>query len=142
MPADNDSFQTAGMRVIGGAKLRREMKQAGVDVTDLQEAHKNTAKIVETRARGTVPTDSGKLASTMRSAGTKTMSVIRAGNNRKTNAGVPYAAPIHWGWPARNIEPQPWLVEAAADTEPEWFADYTKSIDEIIEKIKGAPGSV
>jgi hypothetical protein len=31
------------------------------------------------------------------------------------SASVPYAHPIHWGWPARNIVGQPWLEDAMND---------------------------
>lgn len=138
MADSGNTFETAGIRVVGASKLRRSMKQAGIDMDDMKDAHLAIGNIVTARARGTVPKSSGKLANTMRAAGTKTMTVVRAGNNRKTNSGVPYAAPIHWGWPNRNIVAQPWLTEAAQDTEPEWFAAYNSTIDEIIEKIQGA----
>jgi hypothetical protein len=39
---------------------------------------------------------------------------------------APYSAPIHWGWKARNIESNPFLVkgtEAAADAWLQAFAD-------------------
>lgn len=39
---------------------------------------------------------------------------------------APYSAPIHWGWKARNIEPNPFLVkgtESSADAWSQAFAD-------------------
>ncbi len=51
---------------------------------------------------------------------------------------MPYAGPIHYGWPRRNIEPQPWLVNAAHDTEPRWSARFMDGIEQILSKIKGA----
>jgi len=53
-------------------------------------------------------------------------------------ASVPYAGPIHWGWPARNIEPQPFLTDAAVATEPRWTAQYLEDVEAALAKVKGA----
>lgn len=53
-------------------------------------------------------------------------------------AATPYAGPIHWGWEARNIEPQPWIAEAAQDTEPQWLGMYEEDVQRVLNTIKGA----
>ena len=50
---------------------------------------------------------------------------------------MPYAGPIHWGWPARNIKAQPFVVEAAQATEAEWVAMYEAEVDRILERVEG-----
>lgn len=127
-----------GMTVEGGARLRRTLKQSGSDLEELKDANKQAADIVHKRGRGTAPRRSGALAASMRVGATKTQGVIRAGNNRKTATGVPYANVIHWGWPKRNIAAQPWLSEAAEDTQEEWIDVYSDLVEAAINKVKGA----
>lgn len=131
-------YNEPGLRLEGGRELRRTMRKAGSDLTELKEANRAAADIVTSRAKGTAPNVSGRLANTVRTGATKTAGVVRAGNNRKSATGVPYAAPIHWGWPARNIQAQPWLTEAAQDTESTWIKLFNDLVDEAINGVKGA----
>ena len=54
------------------------------------------------------------------------------------HGGLPYAGPIHWGWPARGICAQPFMTDAAADTEPSWTRTYRAEVDRILDRIEGA----
>lgn len=126
-----------GVKIEGMRNLRRTLKQAGDDLTELKEVNKAAAEIAATRAKGWAPIVSGQLAATVRSSGTKTAGIVRAGNNRKSSTGVPYAAPIHWGWPARNIKANPFLSYSAQDTEPRWLKLYENYIDKTLGKIRG-----
>ncbi len=121
------------LQVDGARQLRRSLRKAGDDLTDLKRAHRDVGNVVLGRARGTAPRRSGRLAASQRVGATKTQAIVRAGGAR-----LPYAGPIHWGWPARGIAPQPWLVEAAQSTEPIWTKRFEAAIDEIVRKIKGA----
>lgn len=116
----------------GAATLRRTLRQAGEDLEDLKEANSRAAKVVEGAAHQDVPKVTGKLDSTIRSSGTKTAGIIRAG--RKS---VPYAGVVQWGWPAHNITPQPFATDAAKRTEPTWGRIYTEAVDTAIARIKG-----
>lgn len=128
------SFFGVGVEVEGGRALRRELRRAGQDMSDLKAAHAEVGTFVATEASPETPRGlTGRLADTVRSSGTQSAAVVRAGKAR-----VPYAGPIHWGWPARNIEPQPWLATKAKETEPTWFDMYAAHIDQILDKIKGA----
>lgn len=53
-------------------------------------------------------------------------------------AAVPYAGPIHWGWPSHNIEPQPFIAAAAQDTEPQWLGLYERDVQRTLDRVKGA----
>lgn len=135
-----------GITVDGARELRRTLKRAGVDVKELKATHKSSAQIVMTRAADLCPVAPvsmssavpGLLRDTLRAAGTQTAAIVRAGNNRKTAKGVPYAAPIHWGWHRRNIKPNRFLTRAASETEPKWVESYWSHIHNILDEIKGA----
>jgi hypothetical protein len=53
---------------------------------------------------------------------------------------VPYAGPIHWGWPARHIKAQPWIYDAAQNSAEQWTGLYLAALEKIIDGIEGAPG--
>lgn len=125
-----------GYDIQGGKRLLKTLRAAGVDLEDLKPVNGEAAKIVEQAARSAVPTRTGRLRMTLRSAATKRSGVIRAGNNRK-NGGVPYANPIHWGWLARGIKPNPWLSRTAQKTEPQWYAKYKTFTERVLGKVKG-----
>ncbi len=116
----------------GAAQLRRTLKAAGDDLEDLKDANTRAAKVVEEGTLGLVPVDTGFLASTIRSTGTKTAGFVRAGSK-----AIPYAGPIHWGWPKRNIKANPFAAEAARLTEPTWGPIYEDAVQKAINRIKG-----
>lgn len=121
------------IQVQNGRQFRAAFKKAGHDVTDLKEAHAAVAGIVSTAARFGAPVSSGKLASSGRASGTVSASIVRFGGAR-----VPYANPQHWGWWKRHIKPNPWVTEAAQETEPRWSALFYARIDQILSTIQGA----
>lgn len=135
-----------GITVDGARELRRTLKRAGVDVKELKATHKSSAQIVMTRAASLCPVAPitmtsavpGLLKDTLRAAGTQTAAIVRAGNNRRSAKGVPYAGPIHWGWHRRNIKPNLFLTRAASETEPKWVESYWSHLHNILDEIKGA----
>lgn len=120
------------MEVVGARQLRATMRRAELDMADMKATHAKVAGIVATRATQLAPKRTGRLAATIRPAGTQTQAIIRAGYAR-----VPYAQPIHWGWPRRNIRGNPWMSTAATTTELAWFAAYSADIDRILDQIRG-----
>lgn len=144
-----DIYSGSGIRVDGARELRRALKKAGIDLKDeIKAAHRGgVADKVITRARTTVPiappasmttAKPGLLRDSLRSAGTQTAAIARAGKKR-----VPYAGPIQWGgWHRRNIRPSLFLTRAAADTEPEWVKDYEEKFDKIREAIENSTNGV
>lgn len=120
------------VRIDGAKKMRRELRRAEVDMSDLSKPYREAAATVKTAAVPAAPKRSGRLARTVRSSGTRTAGIIRAGSN-----SVPYAGAIHWGWPARRIEAQPWLSEAAQRTEPAWLPRFIDHMNDVLDKIKG-----
>lgn len=124
------------LKVRGATELQRTLRQAGVDLDELKDVNEAAANIVLARARQLAPRRSGALRQSLRIGVTKRAGVIRAGDNRKT--GVPYAGPIHWGWPKRGIEANHFMTTAAADTEPRWSQLYERHVERMLDKVKGA----
>ncbi len=117
------------IRVDGGRELRRQLKafQSGID--GLKEIHRDTGELVGREAARLVPVRSGLLKSTIRAAGQASGAVVRAGFGR-----VPYAGPIHFGWPSHNISPTPFLYDALDARHDEVIDMYEKRVDGLIKK--------
>jgi hypothetical protein len=131
------------VEVEGLRTLRRTLKTAGLDLQDLKDAHDEVAQLVVRRsdpyaprsARGSNRGPSGTLAATVRGSGVQSGAVVRLGR-----ATVPQAGPIYWGHPARHIVGRQWVHETAAATQGEWTGTYLAALEDIIDKIEGAPG--
>lgn len=120
------------VEVVGARRLRSTLRKAGKDLTVMKEANAAAAGIVLDDARRRAPVRTGALKSTLRSTGTTTSGIVRAGYKR-----LPYAGPIHWGWPARNIKPNPFVADAAAATQTRWVAAYEDGIQKALDQIRG-----
>ena len=101
----------------------------GDDLEDLKTLNLTVATMVSERAKDIVPRRTGNLADTIRPAGTKTAGRVRAGFKR-----VPYAGVIHFGHPARGIQPQPFLYDALDQRRGEVFDAYFKGVKKIQRK--------
>lgn len=119
--------------VVGGRQLRKTLREAGDDLTDLKTAHRQAAGIAADGAAARAPRVSGRLAATIRAAGTKTAGIVRVGNNTR----VPYGPPIHWGWGRRHIAANPFASRGAQESQPQWLPIYERVVDEALNQIKG-----
>lgn len=123
------------VEVEGLRTLRASLKAAGLSVDDLKDAHAQVAQLVVRVAAPNAPRRTGALAASTRGSGTQGAAVVRAGKS-----AVPYAGPIHWGWPSRHIAANPWLWNAAVNSREQWTGTYLHALEAIIDKIEGAPG--
>lgn len=124
------------VQVRGVKELRRTLKKAGADLSDFTTINRAAAAIVAAAARGRTPLGpdaGGHISGTVRVGATRTAGIVRVGNNTR----FPYGGPIHWGWPARNIAPNPWVTEAAQDTETQWIPKYVDGLDRVVSQVKG-----
>lgn len=119
------------VRVVGARELRRSLKRAGLDVTDLKDANYAVGELVARAAAPRAPVRTGRLAGSLRSSRAAGRARVLAGG-----AAVPYAGPIHWGWEARNIAPHPFIRDAAQSTEAVWLPVYEAALAEIIRKVE------
>jgi hypothetical protein len=144
-----------GVRVMGQKEFTRLLKALGDDaVNDIKKAHLEAAKIVEAAARPKAPAHggvsvisgtpywrtpvqpSGTLRNSLRSAGTQRGGFVRAGKK-----SVPYAGPIHFGWPSRPnaakgwqggpIRPNPFMYDALDERRDEVAETFARYIDDI-----------
>lgn len=121
------------VRVEGAAQLRRTLKDASGDlIKGMTVTHREVSSLVVAQARPGAPRRSGALAASLRPAGTQTKAVVRAGSN-----AVPYAGPIHWGWAARNIPANPFVVRVVDTSEQAITDTYLERVDEILSHVKG-----
>lgn len=116
------------IRVEGARELRAAMRKAGVSVQDLKDANRQVGELVVAGSRPLAPRRTGRLAAAERAA--------RAVAKASVLVPLPYAAPIHWGWPARGIAAQPWVAAYAQESEPLWLGIITKALDELVEQVE------
>lgn len=106
-----------GIEVIGADDVQRALDSLTDAVLDLERAHEEAGELLLERADP--PSRSGRLGASGR---------VEAGSDETALVyDEIYAGPIHNGWPAHNIEAQPWAAEAAADNSDDVlgvFADY------------------
>lgn len=138
------NYNRAAVKVEGLRTLQRSLKAAGVGLEDLKAAHAEVAATVVRAALPNVPVYAGPatkwvhpgaLKESVRGAGQQGSAVVRAGK-----ASVPYAGAIHWGWPNRHIEANPFLWNAIADSQDQWTGLYLNHLNDLIKLIEGAPG--
>lgn len=139
----------AQVQIEGLRQLRKSLRKAGDDMKDLKAANLEAATTAARASAALAPIGHGPkrgaLKATIRAAGTKTAGVIRAGRK-----AVPYAGPVHWGWPnrpaARAMNPrikggpipaQPFLSDGARNSEGQWLPYYIKTVDGIIARVEG-----
>lgn len=120
------------VKIDGARRLRATLKKAGYDISEFKEVNRTAAATVAAFSKSTAPVKTGALRATIRPAGTARAGIVRAGFKK-----VPYAGPIHWGWPKRNIKAQPWLADTAKATEPVWVPQYELHMKLAINQIKG-----
>ena len=124
------------IRDVGDAELKKQLRQA----------NKSVAQMVVDAALPQVPVRSGKLRQSVKATATQAAAYGKAG----TPSRVPYAAAIHWGEgagnvnfstggtvgrPARNIRGRPFLWNAADQTINRAVREYEDQIQNLIDKV-------
>ena len=122
----------AGVEVEGGPELRRAFRKLDDRASDLKPANREAAELVEREAETLVPRLTGRLARTIRSTATARVGSVLAGGR----ALVPYAGPIHFGWRARNIEPQPFMYDALDNRRDDVVDRYRAAVDTMVRRFE------
>jgi phage gpG-like protein len=118
------------VRIEGLDRFLRTMGQATDELANLEDAATATGDLVAAEAGRRAPRRTGRLSSSI---------VAGVGPNQTVvGSDLVYAPVIHWGWPARNIEPEPFLVEAAEATRPSWEEAYQTDVQKTLDDVKGA----
>lgn len=118
------------IEVIGGPQLRRAIKNMDGRLDDLKDAHADAAEIVAAAARPLVDVVTGALLDTVRTDRRAAGASVLAGSAR-----VPYAGVNHFGWPQRNIEPDPFLYDALDDRRDEVVKRYDDELADLVRKF-------
>lgn len=114
--------------VTGARELRAALKRAGVSLQDLKDANAAVGKFIAERSRPRAPRRTGALANAAKAS--------KAAGRARVLVTKVYAGPIHWGWQAHHIEPQPWVQLTAQDTQGQWLHEYQDALDNIIRTIE------
>lgn len=143
------------VKVEGVTELRRAIIQAKDKelAKKLKDANLSAAQIVVDAALPNVPVGSppdkhpGRLKASVKALASQTSGKARAG----TAARVPYAAAIHWGEgagnvnfttgatlgrPNRNVQGRPFLWEAADRTLRQVIETYEGEIDDLLDTVR------
>lgn len=116
------------VRVTGLRETIKALKTVDANLPKaLRTAGLEAAAPVAATAQSRAPVLSGALQSTVRAGATQRGAVVRAGG-----AKAPYAGPIHFGWPARNIKAQPFLYNAADARRSAVVKVYERRVSELI----------
>lgn len=120
------------VRVEGISRLVRTMREAEVDLDDLKDVTAAAGALAAAAIRPLVPVKTGRLVGSIRSNKAARRSTVAVGRAR-----LPYAGPVHWGWPAHGIEPNEFGPEGLQRAEPAITALYLEGIDRILDNVKG-----
>ncbi len=106
------------------------MKHMGADLKDMTAVNKQAAEIVAQSARGLAPVLSGQLRGSIRAKGTQKYGSVAAGRR-----SIPYAGPIHFGWPRHGIEAQPFIYDALEERSDDVIEKYDQFIEALVIKV-------
>ena len=87
--------------------------ELGLEVDDLKDAFSSIAREGAERASARAPHRTGRLAGSIRGNRAKSKAVVAAGR-----AAVPWAGPINYGWPARNMSGSGFMQRADEEMRP------------------------
>lgn len=116
------------IHVDGIAPLVKALQRSGGEDTleALRRANAEAAGVIHATAATMVPVRTGRLARTLRGSATPKQGAVRVGTK-----AVPYAGPIHFGWRAHGIEPQPFLYGALDARRDQVVQAYARSIMQL-----------
>lgn len=118
------------VQVAGLYELKQRIKAATGSLQDLKDAGLAAAQPVAETARTLVPVLTGALEESIRASGQAGGAKVRAGY-----AALPYAGPIHFGWPAHNIFPHPFLYDALDQRRDDVIKIYEDQVGNTVDLI-------
>ena len=118
----------SGIRVQGLDEIRRGLRRLNSELPkELTRIHKKAANVVADAARARAPRRSGRLAGSIKPQAGQRYARVAAGRK-----AVPYAGPIHFGWPRRNIAPQPFLTDSVEAHAPKILDGYLRELTDLV----------
>lgn len=93
--------------------MAKALAKADTDLRQLDKASIELGATLVGLARTLVPYRSGRLQGTIAfRIGKPSKRITSSVTVSAGGARAPYASPIHWGWPRRHIDKQPFLMDA------------------------------
>ena len=118
-----------GIRVEGAKEFRSALRSIAPELrAEMRTVNLEAARVVLPVALARVPVRSGRLRSTIRVLASQRAGRVAAGKKL-----VPYAGPIHFGWPARHIRPQPFLWNAIDSRRSQVIAVYERRVSQVVD---------
>lgn len=115
------------LEIEGLRDAQRTLRKASKASRDeMKETHRKAGELVIGAAIRYVPVITGRLLGSLKSVPT-----LRQGRVRVGSAAVPYAGPVHFGWPRMNIRPNPFIYDALDERTNAVRALYETRIDAI-----------
>lgn len=126
------------LEVIGDKELARAFDAAAGDIGPaVDAAEREEGEATARGARSRAPVLRGRLRGSIRASG----GTVTAGG-----VGVPYAGPIHFGWPSRPnpargwrggpIAPNPFLFDALDERERHMVDTFGAAVDEATAQVR------
>jgi len=119
------------VRIENLSATQRDLRKLGGDLDlvkgEFLSTNRKVAELVIDGSKKYVPVLTGALAESIRNASTKKSAKVRVGDR----SNVPYAGPIHFGWPARRIKPQSFIYEATDQRRSDVAKLYAERITQI-----------
>lgn len=119
----------AGITITGVKEVVDTLNKLGRDLESNIELNKELSTTLSQKASAMAPRLSGALASSVVGNPSAEKAQILAGSE-----AVPYAGVIEYGWPARNIQAQPYLTPAVNNNMGYIIEKYNDSIQAAIKK--------
>lgn len=122
------------LRIEGARELQKSIRaMQDKDLRkELRLANKAAATVVADEAEIEAPVGpTGRLARSIGVLAGQSSATVKAGSA----ARVPYAAPIHFGWPARGIAANPFIYRALAKKSEEMSDIYEEKISALAARL-------
>jgi phage gpG-like protein len=117
------------VKIEGTKQLQDLLIKLGNDLESNLQLNKELSSNLSQKASSIAPRLTGALASSIVGNPSPQKAQIAAGS-----AAVPYAGVIEYGWPARNIQAQPYLNKTVNSNMGYIIEAYNQSINENIKK--------
>jgi hypothetical protein len=109
---------------VDDRETRRALRRMGDRATDLEPADTAAGEMVLAEARRQAPKKSGELA--------RSLELVPTRPGVMVTTDLVYAGPIHYGWPRRNIEAQPFLDESLTTIGDDIVKPYEAYTDDLV----------
>jgi len=127
---DSRDTRMGAAQIEGLREVQKALRDMGGDLlNEMKSTHLKAAEIVVEGAKRIAPVRTGRMAASIRAAAVRTGGRVRVGN-----ASVPYAGPIHFGWPERRIKPQPFVYDALDPRRAEVANIYADRLNYLVVK--------